>query len=62
MPIFDYVCKTCGERKNEIMSIKEYEAAPLPTCPTCGEVMEREIGTTHGRVIGFNAQNGYSHG
>lgn len=61
-PIYAFECPTCEVKRDEIMSISEYERhEPLP-CPVCSEPMVRVIETTHGRVIGFNAQNGYSYG
>ncbi len=34
MPMFEYVCRACGERFEELRSAKSEE--PGPVCPECG--------------------------
>jgi putative FmdB family regulatory protein len=34
MPMFEFVCRTCGERFEEIRSRDPEQ--PAPTCPECG--------------------------
>ncbi len=34
MPMFEYVCRACGERFEELRSAKDDEPGPL--CPECG--------------------------
>jgi len=39
MPIFDYVCKNCGNRFEEL--VKKYDDTVV--CPKCGERAERSF-------------------
>jgi putative FmdB family regulatory protein len=34
MPMFEYVCRECGERFEELRSVRD--DGPLPECPACG--------------------------
>ncbi len=34
MPMFEYVCRECGERFEEIRSVRD--EGPPPECPACG--------------------------
>ena len=34
MPMFEYVCRACGERFEELRSAKQEERGPV--CPECG--------------------------
>ena len=34
MPLFEYTCRDCGERFEELRSAKDQ--GPAPACPTCG--------------------------
>ena len=34
MPMFEYVCRTCGERFEELRSVRD--EGPGPLCPECG--------------------------
>ncbi|MBB6062578.1 putative FmdB family regulatory protein [Thermosipho japonicus] len=41
MPMYRYVCKSCGHEKVELHSINDN---PDITCDVCGSKMERAIG------------------
>ncbi len=34
MPMFEYVCRACGERFEELRSVRD--DGPGPLCPECG--------------------------
>lgn len=34
MPMFEYACRRCGERFEELRSARD--EGPPPACPTCG--------------------------
>ena len=34
MPMFEYVCRACGERFEELRSVRD--EGPGPACPACG--------------------------
>lgn len=34
MPMFEYVCRACGERFEELRSVRD--EGPGPVCPECG--------------------------
>ncbi|MHB8077819.1 MAG: FmdB family zinc ribbon protein [Candidatus Krumholzibacteriia bacterium] len=43
MPLFEFVCRSCGRKFEEILSLAELEAEP-PACPACGaERAERAL-------------------
>lgn len=43
MPIFDYVCITCG---NSFEKLQKSATASLPECPTCGSAeVEMKLST-----------------
>jgi putative FmdB family regulatory protein len=40
MPLFEYSCSRCGE-KREVLA-RSAEAAQAPSCPVCGEAMQKD--------------------
>lgn len=56
MPIYEFKCPACGALKEQIL--------PLGTntlvCPSCGQAMDKLISAPAFKVMGFNAQTGYS--
>jgi putative FmdB family regulatory protein len=42
MPTYVYLCNQCGEEFSRIMSLREFETAPV-TCPKCssGDVKQQ---------------------
>lgn len=42
MPIYEYECKKCGERFEELQKMND---APLKSCPKCGGSVSRLLGT-----------------
>jgi putative FmdB family regulatory protein len=55
MPIYDYQCKSCGHRFDQLVKL----GAKPPACPSCGKAAERlssfsaaiSTGTTRGRAL-----------
>jgi len=44
MPVYDYVCRSCGRRVGLVMSFAEYDRA-TPACPHCaGTDLKRRLG------------------
>lgn len=40
MPIYEYLCQSCGRRSEELQKISD---PPLTTCGECGGVLEKQI-------------------
>ena len=40
MPLYDYLCDSCGKKFEEFRSIAERQNAP---CPVCGKSGEKQI-------------------
>ena len=50
MPIYEYVCKSCG---NEVEKLQKISDQPLKICPTCGKLeLERLISKTSFQLKG----------
>jgi putative FmdB family regulatory protein len=44
MPMYEYICQSCGRRVRLFMSYAEYDQA-TPVCPHCGEIkLKRHVG------------------
>lgn len=58
MPIYEYVCRKCGEQFDAVQP----NPAPCPPCPQCGEEenIDRKMGAPNFVVRGYSAKNGYS--
>ena len=48
MPIYEYECKTCGHRFEELQNIHD---APVKTCPECGGQVHRLPSTGVGVIF-----------
>lgn len=51
MPTYEYRCKKCGYRFEEIQSIT---AKPISRCPECGGATERLVGAGTGVIFKGN--------
>jgi len=40
MPLYDYLCESCGKKFEDIRSLAERQIAP---CPVCGKQGEKQI-------------------
>ena len=50
MPIYEYQCKACGERREALQKISD---APLTTCKECGEdALTKQISAAGFRLKG----------
>jgi len=50
MPIYEYQCKACGERREALQKISD---APLTTCKACGEdALTKQISAAGFRLKG----------
>jgi len=50
MPIYEYVCRTCGEETEKLQKLSD---APLTDCPACGEAsLKRKISAAGFRLAG----------
>jgi putative FmdB family regulatory protein len=60
MPIYEYLCRACGERFDAVQP----QPAPCPPCRKCGEEehIDRKLTAATFTVTGYNAKNGYSRG
>ena len=56
MPLFDYVCPSCGK----LAEIKVKSVDEQVFCFNCETQMDRKMPTPWGRVTGFSYSNGYS--
>jgi len=60
MPIFEYLCTTCGEKQELLVS--RASAAQEPPCPACGGAMTKQFSTvaahTKGSASGCAASGG----
>ncbi len=36
MPVYDYICKSCHQEFEKIITLREHEDDPQVTCPHCG--------------------------
>jgi putative FmdB family regulatory protein len=59
MPNYEYICRNCGNIKNEIKSVSKRD--DVLVCEKCESIMHRTISPSAIKVNGFNAKNGYSH-
>jgi putative FmdB family regulatory protein len=48
MPTYDYICKKCSYEFEEFQSMK---AEPLKSCPKCGGLVVRKIGSGAGLLF-----------
>jgi putative FmdB family regulatory protein len=48
MPTYEYLCKKCGHRFDQMQSIK---AQPLDSCPVCKGQLERLFGSGSGLIF-----------
>jgi len=48
MPTYEYECTECGRRFEKFQKMQD---EPLKTCPKCGGVVRRLIGTGAGVII-----------
>lgn len=61
MPMYEYVCKSCGDSFEEIVPMSERDA--MPVCPKCNssEGVKRAVSATNFRLAGTGwASDGYS--
>lgn len=50
MPIYEYVCQSCGEPLEKLQKLAD---APLTDCPSCGEVaLRRKVSAAGFRLSG----------
>lgn len=50
MPIYEYVCRTCG---NELEKLQKLSDEPLTVCPECGETaLKRKVSAAGFRLSG----------
>lgn len=50
MPIYEYVCRKCG---NELEKLQKLSDAPLTGCPACGEgALKRKVSPAGFRLAG----------
>ncbi len=49
MPIYEYICKACGAKTEEIQKMSD---APLTKCAACGGKMYRPVSRTSFRLEG----------
>lgn len=50
MPIYEYVCRSCG---NELEKLQKMSDAPLSDCPECGEsALKRKVSAAGFRLAG----------
>ncbi len=43
MPVYAYVCETCGTEFDAFASIQKKESGWQPRCPKCGSVQTRHV-------------------
>jgi len=54
MPLYEYVCPSCGQRFEEIRKMDERKSAP---CPKCGVAAEKAL-STFSAVMGSCCSSG----
>lgn len=58
MPIYEYVCKSCGKHFETMQKISE---PPIAPCPKCGDTADRAISRTSFTLKGSGwYKDGYS--
>jgi len=56
MPIYEFVCETCGRPFEELVS--RHSAIPEVRCPNCGSAsLRRKVSTFASRVAGSGNSN-----
>lgn len=60
MPLYEYECRTCGERR-EVLA-RSAEAAQAPRCPLCGVEMEKLLAAVAAHTRSGTAGCGASRG
>lgn len=59
MPIYDFKCDTCGDRRTQLVRGDTFVEHLV--CPKCGGCMSKVPSIPASPVVrGFNAANGYS--
>jgi len=53
--VFDFKCPQCGHILADQMFDEKNE--PIPTCPECDEVMEKQIGTDWVPMVSWSQWN-----
>ncbi len=48
MPIYEYECESCGERKDFIQKMDE---APKKKCPACGKLKLKRLVSSGGFIL-----------
>lgn len=61
MPIYEFVCSSCGHKKEILIRKKsDMEGSHKLGCDKCKGLYERIISAPNFKVDGFSAKNGYS--
>lgn len=56
MPIYEFVCESCGVPFEEL--VRSYDAIPEVRCPLCGsERLRRKVSTFASRVSGSSSSS-----
>jgi putative FmdB family regulatory protein len=62
MPIYEFVCSSCGHKKEILIRKKsDMERSHKLSCDKCKGMYERVMSAPNFKVEGFNADNNYSH-
>jgi len=60
MPIYEFQCVECGDRK-EALIVKKSDWKEIKPCEKCGGKMKQMISAPNHQIHGFSEANGYSH-